>query len=76
MPWAECCALIEPHYPKVDGGRPPRGLERMLWMYCIANGFNLADEACEDALYDMPALRDFCRIDLGRERERHRGQRA
>jgi transposase, IS5 family len=68
MPWAQFCALIEPHYPKVGNGRPPVGLERMLRMYCIANWFNLADEACEDALYDVPAFRDFCRIDLGRER--------
>jgi len=68
MPWAEFCALIEPHYPKAGNGRPPVGLERMLRMYCIANWFNLADEACEDALYDVPAFRDFCKIDLGRER--------
>jgi IS5 family transposase len=44
------------------------GLERMLRMYLIANWFNLADEACEDALYDIAAFREFCRIDLGRER--------
>ena len=68
VPWTEFCALIEPHYPRAGNGRPPRGLERMLRMYCIANWFNLADEACEDALYDVPAFRDFCRIDLGRER--------
>jgi len=68
MPWAEFCALIEPYYPKAGNGRPPVGLERMLRMYCIANWFNLADEACEDALYDIQAFRDFCRIDLGRER--------
>ncbi len=37
-------------------------------MYFIANWFNLADEACEDALYDVEASRNFCRIDLGRER--------
>ena len=37
-------------------------------MYLIANWFNLTDEACEDALYDVPAFRDFCRINLGRER--------
>lgn len=49
-------------------GRPPVGLERMLRMYLIANWFNLADEACEEALYDIAAFRDFCRIDLGRER--------
>ncbi|MDO8437354.1 MAG: IS5/IS1182 family transposase, partial [Nitrosomonadaceae bacterium] len=41
MPWAEFCALIEPHYPKVGNGRPPVGLERMLRMYCVANWFNL-----------------------------------
>jgi len=68
MPWAEFCALIEPHYPKAGNGRPPVGLERMLRMYCIANWFNLADEACEDALYDVAVFREFCRIDLGRER--------
>ncbi|MFO1204786.1 MAG: IS5 family transposase [Burkholderiales bacterium] len=68
VPWAQMCALIEPHYPKAGNGRPPVGLERMLRMYLIANWFNLADEACEDALYDIAAFRDFCRIDLGRER--------
>jgi len=68
VPWEAFCALIEPHYPKAGNGRPPRGMERMLRMYLIANWFNLADEACEDALYDVPAFRDFCRIDLGRER--------
>lgn len=68
VPWAAFCALIEPHYPQAGNGRPPRGVERMLRMYFIANWFNLGDEACEDALYDIPAFRDFCRIDLGRER--------
>jgi IS5 family transposase len=68
VPWAEFCALIEPHYPKAGHGRPPIGVERMLRMYLLANWFNLADEACEDALYDIPVFRDFCRIDLGRER--------
>ena len=68
MPWAEFCALIEPHYPKACNGWPPVGLERILRMYCIANWFNLSDVACEDALYDVPVFREFCRIDLGRER--------
>jgi transposase, IS5 family len=68
VPWSEFCALIEPHYPKAGNGRPPIGVERMLRMYLVANWFNLADEACEDALYDIAAFRDFCRIDLGRER--------
>jgi len=68
VPWEAFCALIEPHYPKAGNGRPPVGLERMLRMYLVANWFNLADEACEDALYDVPVFREFCRIDLGRER--------
>jgi IS5 family transposase len=68
MPWAEICALIEPYYPKAGNGRPPVGLERMLRMYCIANWFNLADDACEEALYDIALFRDFCGFDLGNER--------
>jgi IS5 family transposase len=68
IPWREFCALIEPHYPKAGNGRPPVGLERMLRMYLVTNWFNLSDEACEDALYDVAAFREFCRIDLGRER--------
>lgn len=68
VPWSAFCALIEPHYPKAGKGRPPIGLERMLRMYFVANWFNLADEACEDALYDVAVFREFCQIDLGRER--------
>lgn len=68
MPWAELCALIEPNYPKAGNGRPPIGLERMLRMYWVANWFNLADEACEDAMYDTAVFREFCGFDLGRER--------
>jgi transposase, IS5 family len=67
MPWPALVALIEPHYPKAGNGRPPRSMSLMLRMYCIANWFNLADEACEDALYDIEAFRDFCGVDLGRE---------
>jgi IS5 family transposase len=68
VPWAELCSVIEPHYPKAGNGRPPIGLERMLRMYCVQHWFNLADEACEDALLDSVALRRFVGIDLGRER--------
>lgn len=68
VPWAEFVALVGPHYAKAGNGRPPIGVERMLRMYFVANWFNLADEACEDALYDIVAFREFCRIDLGCER--------
>lgn len=67
MPWVSLEELIEPHYPKAGNGRPPRDLSTMLRMYCVANWFNLADEACEDAMYDIVAFRQFCRIDLGRQ---------
>ena len=68
VPWADLCAVVEPHYPKPGNGRPPVGLERILRMYFVQHWFNLADEACEEALLDSPALRRFVGIDLGRER--------
>lgn len=68
VPWQELCAVIDPHYPKVGKGRPPIGLERMLRMYFVQHWFNLADEACEEALLDSTALRRFVGIDLGTER--------
>ena len=68
VPWSTLCAVIEPHYPKPGNGRPPVGLERMLRMYFVQHWFNLADEACEEALLDSTALRRFVGIDLGRER--------
>lgn len=68
VPWAALCEVIEPHYPKPGNGRSPIGLERMLRMYFVQHWFNLADEACEEALLDSTALRRFVGIDLGRER--------
>jgi transposase, IS5 family len=67
VPWARLVALIEPHYPKPGNGRPPIGLERMLRIHLLQHWFNLADAACEEALYDSAALRAFAGIDLGRE---------
>jgi transposase, IS5 family len=68
VPWQALCEVIEPHYPKAGNGRPPVGLERMLRMYFVQHWFNLADEACEEALLDSTALRRFVGIDLGTER--------
>ena len=67
VPWAKLCALIEPHYPKVGGGRPPVGVERMLRIYFLQQWFNLSDPGVEEALYDSVVMRDFVGIDLGRE---------
>ena len=68
VPWRALYEVIEPLYPKRGNGRPPIGLERMLRMYFIQHWFNLADEACEEALLDSTALRRFVGIDLGTER--------
>ena len=68
VPWTQLCEVVEPHYPNGQGGRPPVGLERVLRMHFVQHWFNLADEACEDALLDSTALRRFVGIDLGRER--------
>jgi IS5 family transposase len=67
IPWPALCAIIEPHYPKRGNGRPPIGLERMLRIHFIQHWFNLADFACEEALYDSASLRRFVGIDLGCE---------
>ena len=67
LPWARLLAVIAPHYPKGERGRPPLGLERMLRVYFLQQWYALADEALEDALYDSQALRSFARIDLNAE---------
>jgi IS5 family transposase len=67
VPWSALCEVIELHYPKAGNGRPPIGLERMLRIHFIQHWFNLADLACEEALYDSASLRRFVGIDLGRE---------
>jgi IS5 family transposase len=67
VPWTALCDVIEPHYPKAGNGRPPIGLERMLRIHFLQHWFNLADLACEEALYDSASLRRFVGIDLGRE---------
>ena len=50
VPWAELQALVEPHYPKGENGRPPVGLRIMLRVYFLQQWFNLSDPGAEDAL--------------------------
>jgi transposase, IS5 family len=66
VPWEELQALVEPHYPKGENGRPPVGLEIMLRVYFLQQWFNLSDPGAEEALYESPALRRFAGVDLGR----------
>src|SRR5437870_7400886 len=67
VPWRELCGLVEPHYPKAGGGRPPVGVERMLRIYFLQQWFNLSDPGVEEALYDSAVMRSFVGIDLGCE---------
>src|SRR6266852_9165452 len=67
VPWGELCALIEPVYPKGEGGRPPVPLERMLRVYFLQHWFNLSDPAVEDALYESASMRAFAGVDLASE---------
>jgi len=66
VPWAELQALIKPHYPKGENGRPPVGLSIMLRVYFLQQWFNLSDPGAEEGLYESPALRRFAGVDLGR----------
>ena len=67
VPWGALRALVEPHYPKGERGRPPIGIERMLRIYFLQQWFNLSDPQAEDAIYDIAPMRSFVGIDLGRE---------
>jgi IS5 family transposase len=31
IPWSRLVEVIKPHYPEAGNGRPPMGLEKMLW---------------------------------------------
>lgn len=67
VPWSRLVALVEPHYPTGQRGRPPIGIERMLRIYFLQQWYSLADEALEDALYDSQAMRTFAGINLSVE---------
>ncbi|AEK56782.1 MAG: IS5 family transposase [Acidithiobacillus caldus] len=67
VPWARLVALIEPHYPKGGSGRKPMPLERMLRIHFLQQWFGYSDPGMEEALYEIPLLRRFVGIDLGRD---------
>lgn len=65
VPWPRLLAVIEPHYPKAEQGRPPHPLPRMLRIYFMQQWFNLSDPEAEDAIYDSESMRRFARVELG-----------
>ncbi|WP_347507273.1 IS5 family transposase [Pseudomonas anguilliseptica] len=66
VPWKGLIALIEPHYPKGEGGRPSYPLMAMLRVHLMQNWFGYSDPAMEEALYETTILRQFAGLTLER----------
>ena len=66
VPWKGLIALIEPHYPKGEGGRPAYPLMTMLRVHLMQNWFGYSDPAMEEALYETTILRQFAELSLER----------
>ena len=66
VPWKGLIALIEPHYPKGEGGRPAYPLMTMLRVHLMQNWFGYSDPAMEEALYETTILRQFAGLKLER----------
>ncbi|EKT4483582.1 MULTISPECIES: IS5 family transposase [Pseudomonas] len=66
VPWKGLIALIEPHYPKGEGGRPAYPLMAMLRVHLMQNWFGYSDPAMEEALYETTILRQFAELSLER----------
>ncbi|MCQ4254686.1 IS5 family transposase [Pseudomonas stutzeri] len=66
VPWKGLIALIEPHYPKGEGGRPSYPLLAMLRVHLLQTGFGYSDPAMEEALSETTILRQFAGLSLER----------
>ena len=63
VPWSRLEVLIEPFYPKKGNGRPPMPLGTMLRIHFMQQWFGYSDPAMEEALHDVPLLRQFAGLD-------------
>ena len=66
VPWKGLVALIDPHYPEGEGGRPAYPLMAMLRIHLMQNWFGYSDPAMEEALYETTILRQFAGLSLER----------
>lgn len=66
VPWNGLIKLIEPFYPKGEGGRPAYPLMTMLRVHLMQNWFGYSDPAMEEALYETTILRQFAGLNLER----------
>lgn len=66
VPWKGLIALIEPHYPKGEGGSPAYPLMAMLQVHLMQNWFGYSDPVMEEALYETTILGQFSGLSLER----------
>ena len=57
VPWKGLVALIEPHYPKGEGGRPAYPSMAMLRVHLMQNWFGYSDPAMEKVIWQIAARR-------------------
>ncbi|GKO21689.1 hypothetical protein NUBL22007_50210 [Klebsiella pneumoniae] len=68
VPWKGLIALIEPHYPKGEGGRPAYPLMAMLRVHLLQNWFGYSDPAMEPPCrlkFDPGRIADFVTSNCG-----------
>ena len=66
-PWSCLEALIEPFYPKKGNCRTPMQLGTMLSIRFMQQWFGYSDPAMEEALHDIPLLRQFAGLDASED---------
>lgn len=64
--WEKILTKLSRHYPKASpkGGKPAKPLEVKLRIYFVQNWFNYTDLSMEEALYDIPLLRQFSGVSV------------
>jgi len=65
VPWDRLLARIAPYYPVAGNGTLPYPLAAMLRVHLMQQWFGYSDPAMEEALHDIPLLRDFAGLDVG-----------
>ena len=63
VPWSALVELVASHAPVATTGRPPFALETVLCIHLMQQWFTLSDWAMEEALHDVPLLREFSGLD-------------
>lgn len=64
--WKGLVTLIEPHYPRGEGGRRVYPLMAMLRAHLMQNWFGHSDPVMEESLYETTILRQFAGLKLDR----------